>query len=156
MVDQGVCGSCWAVSLAGAISDRYMISNYINYIQQHPQGQDFPHFKSSNSCEDSAYNYKYMASPTDLLRNMSPETGMSTQVPGWQCCGGTPDLTYAMDWANDTEGTFDWKIVDILKNGKLKNMAACPYNDGNWFDKCSPGKTVGCPRMQHPCVKTYQ
>lgn len=133
IVNQGGCGSCWAVSLSGAISDRYMVQQYLEYMKLDPTSSHFPHFKNSHTCEDTAYNYEYMASPSQLLRNMTP-SHRNYDVEGWQCCGGTSNLVSI--WHNLNKGQFDYKIVNLLQEGKLQNMSSCPYNKDNWFSPC--------------------
>lgn len=121
-VDQNSCGSCWAVHIAGSISDRYMIKSYKTFTKLNPTSSTFPHFVKGHGCVADAFNYKYMASPSHLLRNME-----DSKEFGYQCCGG-----YAQMFTWRKTGT-DSKIASLLNSGELMNLYSCPYNKGNDF-----------------------
>ena len=142
VINQGACGSCWAVSLAGVISDRAMVAAYIDFIRAAAteQSLDPSQVPTFARAVDVCDNQELAASPSHILRHMTDMYDRQTQnlktlaathefeqggntTPGWQCCGGLSAW-----WNPDTR---EWEdgVIDLFEGGVV-TLAACPYNVG--------------------------
>lgn len=115
---QSQCGACWAVALAGALSDRVMVQQFV----ANSNGGTFATAEYFASDRATISGIERGCPSLQTLEKIASPTAIMLRSKGAQtaCCGGSSEFWYA------PSRKLESSVIDLLQQG-VPSLAKCGY-----------------------------